>query len=46
MTGYENHAGFTISGSKLQVVEITNQDEQFFLENYNLSLMEYGLRLY
>src|SRR3989337_2859291 len=33
MTGYENHAGFTLSGSKLQVVEITNQDEQFFLEN-------------
>lgn len=33
MTGYENHAGFTISGSKLQVVEINNYEDQFYLEN-------------
>ena len=33
MTGYENHAGFTISGSKLQVVEINNLQNQFFIEN-------------
>ncbi|MGA7837083.1 MAG: hypothetical protein WB996_03900 [Ignavibacteriaceae bacterium] len=33
MTGYENHAGFTISGSKLQVVEINNHEDQFYLEN-------------
>lgn len=33
MTGYENQAGFTISGSKLQVVEINNQQDHFYLEN-------------
>ena len=33
MTGFENHAGFTISGSKLQVVEISNRQNQFFLDN-------------
>ena len=33
MTGFENHAGFSISNSKLQVVEINNVQNQFFLEN-------------
>lgn len=33
MTGYENHAGFSISDSKLQVVEINNQQDHFYLEN-------------
>jgi hypothetical protein len=33
MTGFENHAGFTISSSKLQVVEIVHKDDQFILEN-------------
>jgi Tfp pilus assembly PilM family ATPase len=33
MTGFENHAGFAISSSKLQVVEIVQKDEQFVLEN-------------
>jgi Tfp pilus assembly PilM family ATPase len=33
MTGFENHAGFTISNSKLQVVEIIQKDDQFVLEN-------------
>ena len=33
MTGFENHAGFTISGTKLQVVEIINHQNQFFLDN-------------
>jgi Tfp pilus assembly PilM family ATPase len=33
MTGIENHAGLTVSGSKLQVVEINYKDEQFILEN-------------
>lgn len=29
----ENHAGFTITGSKLQVVEVVNRNEQYILEN-------------
>lgn len=33
MTGFENHAGFNISSSKLQVVEINHEDEQFKLVN-------------
>jgi len=33
MTGFENQAGFTISGSKLQVVEISNHKNQFFVDN-------------
>jgi Tfp pilus assembly PilM family ATPase len=31
MAGFENHIGFTISGSKLQVVEIIYKDRQFIL---------------
>jgi len=33
MTGFEDHAGFTISSSKLQVVEISYKADQFTLEN-------------
>ncbi|HKI79851.1 MAG TPA: hypothetical protein VKA26_15020 [Ignavibacteriaceae bacterium] len=33
MTGYENHAGFTIYDTKLQIVEVGSQDKQFLLEN-------------
>jgi Tfp pilus assembly PilM family ATPase len=33
MTGFENRAGFTISGSKLQLVEVISKAEQFVLQN-------------
>ncbi len=33
MTGFENHTGFSISSSKLQVVEIIQKEDQFVLEN-------------
>jgi hypothetical protein len=33
MVRYENHAGFNITGSKLQLVEIVNRDDQFIIEN-------------
>ncbi|MFO7445812.1 MAG: hypothetical protein R6W90_05565 [Ignavibacteriaceae bacterium] len=33
MAGFENHAGFTITGSKLQVVEVVYKADQFVLEN-------------
>ncbi|HSL90766.1 MAG TPA: hypothetical protein VK870_15790 [Ignavibacteriaceae bacterium] len=33
MTGFENHAGFNISSSKLQIVEINHESEQFKLVN-------------
>jgi Tfp pilus assembly PilM family ATPase len=32
MAGFENHIGFTISGSKLQIVEIIYKDRQFILD--------------
>ena len=32
MAGFENHIGFTISGSKLQLVEIIYKDRQFILD--------------
>lgn len=35
MTQFENHLGFTISSSKLQVVEIIQKEDQFVLENVN-----------
>jgi Tfp pilus assembly PilM family ATPase len=35
MSGYENHAGFNISSSKLQVVEVNNINDQFRLVNVN-----------
>ncbi len=33
MTGFENHAGFTITDSKLQIVEVVYNGNQFILEN-------------
>lgn len=33
MAGYENHAGFNITGSKLQVVEVNYFEDQFRLVN-------------
>ncbi len=33
MTGFENHAGFTITESKLQIVEVIYNGSQFILEN-------------
>lgn len=33
MAGFENHAGFTITGSKLQIVEINFRNGQFRLNN-------------
>jgi Tfp pilus assembly PilM family ATPase len=33
MSLFENHAGFTISGIKLQVVEVISSDQHFLLEN-------------
>jgi hypothetical protein len=33
MNGFENHAGFNISSSKLQVVEVNYKDKQFYLRN-------------
>jgi Tfp pilus assembly PilM family ATPase len=35
MPGYENHAGFNISNTKLQVVEINYTNDQFRLVNVN-----------
>jgi len=33
MQGFENHLGFTVSSSKLQIVEIIQNEDQFVLEN-------------
>ncbi len=33
MASFENHAGFTITGSKLQIVEINFRNGQFYLNN-------------
>lgn len=33
MAGFENHAGITVTGSKLQLVEIVKKNGQFVLEN-------------
>jgi len=33
MNGFENHAGFNISSSRLQVVEVNFRNDQFFLHN-------------
>lgn len=45
MTGFENHAGFTISSSKLQVVEIVQKDDQFVLENIDEAFLNESLNL-
>jgi hypothetical protein len=33
ITGFDSHAGFTITSSKLQLVEIVNEKNKFFLHN-------------
>lgn len=33
MSGFENHAGITVTNSKLQLVEIIKKNDQFVLEN-------------
>jgi len=45
MTGFENHAGFTISSSKLQVVEIVHKDNQFVLENVDEAFLNESINL-
>ncbi len=45
MTGFENHAGFTLSSSRLQVVEIVNKDDQFILDNVDEAFLNESLNL-
>lgn len=45
MTGFENHAGFTISSSKLQVVEIVQQNDQFVLEHVDEAFLNETINL-
>lgn len=45
MTGFENHAGFTLSSSRLQVVEIVEKEDQFVLENVDEAFLNEQLDL-
>lgn len=45
MTGFENHAGFTLSSSRLQVVEIVQKEDQFVLENIDEAYLNEPLNL-
>ncbi len=45
MNEFENHAGFTISNSKLQVVEINYQSDQFILSNVDEAYFNEPLNL-
>jgi len=45
MTGFENHAGFTISNSKLQVVEIIYKEGKFVLETVDEAYFNESLNL-
>lgn len=45
MTGFENHAGFTISGTKLQVVEIIYREGKFVLETVDEAYFSEPLNL-
>ena len=45
MTGFENHAGFTLSSSRLQVVEIVEKEDQFVLENVDEAFLNEALNL-
>ena len=45
MTGFENHAGFTLTSSKLQVVEIVEKEDQFVLENVDEAFLNEPLDL-
>ncbi|HSD63032.1 MAG TPA: hypothetical protein VLB50_04510, partial [Ignavibacteriaceae bacterium] len=45
MTGFENHLGFTISSSKLQVVEIVRKEDEFVLENIDEAFFNDSINL-
>lgn len=45
MTGFENHLGFTISSSKLQVVEIVQKEDEFVLENIDEAFFNDSINL-
>lgn len=45
MTGFENHLGFTISSSKLQVVEIVQKEDEFLLENVDEAFFNENINL-
>lgn len=45
MTGFENHLGFTISSSKLQVVEIVQKEDEFVLENVDEAFFNESIEL-
>ncbi len=45
MTGIENHLGFTISSSKLQVVEIVQKEDDFVLENVDEAFFNENINL-
>ncbi len=45
MTGFENHAGFTLTSSRLQVVEIVQKEDQFVLENVDETFLNETLNL-
>lgn len=45
MTAFENHLGFTISPSKLQVVEIVQKEDEFVLENIDEAFFNESVNL-
>ncbi len=45
MPGFENHVGFTISGSKLQLVEIIYKNDRYILENIDEAYYDEPLNL-
>lgn len=45
MAGFENHAGFTISNSKLQLVEVVYKNGQFVLDNVDEAYFNEPLNL-
>src|ERR1035438_3985362 len=45
MNSFENHAGFNISSSRLQVVEINFKSDQFLLENVDEAYFNERLNL-
>ncbi len=45
MTGFENHAGFSLTSSRLQVVEIVQKEDQFVLENVDEVFLNEPLNL-
>lgn len=45
MALYQNHAGFTITGTKLQVVEVIFQNDHFYLENVDEAYFDEPLKI-